>query len=98
MHINIPHKLKSKADATAQAQKFVADIKSKLGDKAQIEEERWEGDTLHFAVNAQGQRITGTLESTDAAFVLDAKLPLMLKFFEGRIEKMIEEQSKQMLG
>ncbi len=98
MHINIPHKLVSKAEAKAQAQKLVADIKSKMGDKALIEEERWEGETLHFAVSAQGQRITGTLESTDAAFVLDAKLPLMLKLFEGRIEKMIEEQSKQMFG
>ena len=81
-----------------QAQRFVADIKSKLGDKAQLEEERWEGDTLNFTMNAQGQRISGTLLVTDSAFVFDAKLPLMLRMFEGRIEKMIEEQTKQMLN
>ena len=97
MHLQIPHKL-SKGDAVAQVKKVLIDAKPHLGDKAQIEEERWEGDTLHFAFTANAQHITGALEVKDNEFVLDAKLPLMLRMFEGKIERMIQDQSKQMLG
>lgn len=97
MHLNIPHKF-TKADATARVKKVLEDGRSQLAGKAEIEEERWDGDTLHFAFTANGQHITGELEVQDSAFVLDAKLPFMLRMFEGKIQKMIQEQSKQMLG
>lgn len=77
---------------------MLVEAKPRLAGNADIEEERWEGDTLHFAFTTQGQRIEGQLEVTDKEFVLNAKLPLMLRMFEGRIEKMIQEQGKQMLG
>ena len=96
MHLNIPHKL-SKADAVAQVKKMLTEAKPQLGDKATIEKEEWQGDTLHFSFTANHQTISGQLEVQDNAFVLDAKLPLMLRMFEGRIEKMIAEQSAQML-
>ena len=97
MHLQIPHKL-SKADAVAQVKKVLTDARSQLAEKATIEKEEWQGDTLVFAFTANGQSISGQLEVQDNAFVLDAKLPLMLRMFEGKIEKMISEQSKQMLG
>jgi hypothetical protein len=97
MHLNIPHQF-SKTEATKRVKKVLDEGRSQIAGKAEIEEERWEGDTLHFAFTAQDQHITGQLEVKDKEFVLDAKLPLMLRMFEGKIEKMIKEQSKQMLG
>ena len=70
----------------------------KPGDEATIDEERWDGDTLHFAFTAQGQHISGSLEVKDKEFELNATLPLMLRLFEGQIQKTIEQQAAQMLG
>lgn len=75
----------------------MSEARTKLGDKGTIDEERWEGDTLHFAFTGQGQSISGTLVVLDHEFDIDVKLPLMMRLFEGRIKKMIEEQASQML-
>jgi hypothetical protein len=97
MHLILPHKF-TQAEATVRVKRVLSDTKPQLEGKATIEEERWEGNILHFAFTAQGQNVTGQLEVRDNEFVLDATLPLVLRMFEGRIEKMIAEQSKQMLG
>lgn len=67
-------------------------------EKVKIEEERWENSTLHFAFTAEGQNISGTLTVTDKEFDINAKLPLILRLFEGKIKRTIEEQAKQVLG
>lgn len=91
MHIKIPHQF-SQAQATARVKQALAEAKPQLKDKVVVEEERWEGNTLHFAFTAERQRITGTLAVGKAEFELNAKLPLMLKLFEGKIERAIKEQ------
>lgn len=96
MHVQIPHKF-STTEAVSRVKNAIADAKSKMGDKGKIDEERWEGNTLHFAVSGQGQHVSGTLEVKDKEFILDAKLPLMLRLFEGKIEQAIKEQAAQML-
>ncbi len=65
---------------------------------AQDVEERWEGNVLHFGATIQGSHITGTLTVLDNEFDIDVTLPLMLRMFEGRIKKAIEEQTKGLLG
>jgi Putative polyhydroxyalkanoic acid system protein (PHA_gran_rgn) len=88
MHLQIPHKT-SQQDALARVKQGIEQMRSQMGDKVEIHEERWDGDTLHFDATAQGQRVSGTLAVEEKDFVIDAKLPLMLKLFEGRIEKEI---------
>ncbi len=73
------------------------EARAKLGDQATIDKEEWQNDTLHFGITVQGQSITGTFEVRENDFGLDAKLPLMLRMFEGRIKKAIEEQAAGML-
>lgn len=94
MHIEVPN-TEGKA-ATARIKQMLDEARAKMGDQATIHEERWDGDTLHFDVTAQGQRIRGTLAVEDDKLVIDAKLPLMLRMFEGRIEKEIAKQIGQM--
>jgi hypothetical protein len=91
MHLKIPHQL-SQAEALAKVKKALAEAKLQLVGKVAVEEERWEGPTLHFAFVAERQRIAGTLGVGEAEFELNAKLPLMLKLFEGKIERAIREQ------
>jgi hypothetical protein len=91
MHLQIPHKT-NKIAAITKVKKALQEGRSQLGAYATIDEERWEGDTLHFAATLQGKQITGTFLVTEKDFVIDAKLPLLWRIFEGKIEKMINEQ------
>lgn len=96
MQVNIPHKF-TKAEAKERVMVAMREARAKLGDQATIDKEEWVADTLHFGITVQGQSITGTFDVRDSDFGLDAKLPLMLRMFEGRIKKAIEEQASAML-
>lgn len=76
---------------------MIDDARPKAEGQATIHEERWDDNVLTFDVTAQGQRISGTVTVNDTNFDLYAKLPLMLRMFEGRIEAAIKEQAAQML-
>jgi hypothetical protein len=96
MQINIPHKF-TKDEAKERVMVAMREARAKLGNQATIDKEEWVGDTLNFGITVQGQSISGTFEVRDKSFDLDAKLPLMLLMFEGRIKGAIEEQAKAML-
>lgn len=95
MHLQLPHKT-TQQEAIARIKKALDEHRAQLLANAQIHEERWDGNTLHFDVTAQGQRISGTVAATETDFVIDAKLPLMLRLFEGRIEREIMQQVRQL--
>lgn len=94
MHLAIPHKF-TKTEALSRVKNALGAMKSQLGDKAQIHEQRWDGSMLNFDVTAEKQRISGTFAVEDTQFVLDAKLPLMMRLFEGRIERELAEQIRK---
>ncbi len=91
MHLDIPHEF-SKAQAIDRVKKGLVDARPQMKDQVVIEKEEWRDNELDFAFVAQKQRITGTLVVEDKHFVVDAKLPLMWRLFEGRIEKAVAEQ------
>ncbi len=95
MHFKIPHKT-TKTDAKVKVQKALEEARPHLAGHATITSEKWEGDTFHFSVDLQGKSITGTLAITESDFILDAKLPLLWRMFEGRIEKEIAKQVAQL--
>ncbi|MBY0472897.1 polyhydroxyalkanoic acid system family protein [Patescibacteria group bacterium] len=98
MHIQVPNKFGTQQgiDRVKSALEQVK-VNPQVKDQLTIEKEEWEGNKLTFAFTGQGQHISGTLVVDEKEFIVDAKLPLMLRMFEGRIEKMIGEQVKQML-
>ena len=97
MQLSIPHQF-TKAAAVARVKEALAKARSELNGKATIDEERWEGDVLHFAVSGQGQHLSGTFEVKETEFDLNVKLPLMLRMFEGKIKQAIQEQAAGLLG
>jgi len=98
MHIDIPHKFPSTEDAVKHVKTALNEARPQLGDKAAIKKEEWDGNTLNFEADIQGQNISGTLVVRDKVFDINAKLPLMMSMFEGRIEKAIKAQTAQMLA
>ena len=88
MHFKVPHKT-TKTEAKQKVKDALEDARPHMKDQVLINEEKWEADTFHFNVTLQGKEIIGALEVTDLDFILDAKLPLLWRMFEGRIEKEI---------
>jgi hypothetical protein len=96
MHIEIPHR-EPKLLALARVKRGLVDARPHMKDQVTITKEEWSGDTLNFACTLQGKEITGTLVVTDTSFIVDAKLPLLWRMFEGKIEKAIQEQAAGLL-
>ncbi len=96
MHVAIKHSF-TKSEAVTRVKAALDQARSQAGQHVQGLEERWEEDTLHFSFNLQGKKIDGTLEVRDQEFDLNAKLPLLWRMFEGKIEKMIEAQASQFI-
>jgi len=92
MHIQLPHKMPGKDRAVAKIKTELIKNRAAINQHVKINEEKWEGNVFTFAVEVQGKKITGTLEITEQDFVLDAKLPLMWRLFEKRIEAEIAKQ------
>lgn len=98
MHIKLPHDLKTEGAAILRAKQALNEMRPQLPPDASIDKEEWSGNTLAFAATANKITITGTLVATATDYEVTAKLPLMLRMFEGRIEKAIKEQTSQMLS
>lgn len=98
MNIKLPHNLQTEGAAILRAKQALNEMRSQLPPGATIDKEEWSGSVLAFAATANKITITGTLTVTDKAYDVYAKLPLMLRMFEGRIEKAIKEQTAQLLN
>jgi hypothetical protein len=97
MHIKLPHNLKTEGAAILRAKQALNEMRKQLPPNAKINKEEWSGNTLSFDATADKINITGTIVVTKDEYEVNAKLPLMLRMFEGRIEKAIKEQTAQML-
>ena len=98
MKLTLPHNLKTEGAAILRAKQALNEMRTQLPKDASIDKEEWSGNTLTFAATANKITVTGALVVTAANYDITAKLPLMLRMFEGRIEKAIKEQTAQLLN
>jgi hypothetical protein len=91
MHFKVPHKT-TKTEAKQRVKDALEQARPHMQGQVEVNKEEWEGDIFRFDVNLQGKNVTGTLEVTEMELVFNAKLPLMWRLFEGRIEKEIAKQ------
>ena len=96
MRVVIPHTF-SRSEALQRVKQAIDEARPQFKDQVQIHKERWQEYTLHFSFTAQNKTTSGTLSVENSEYVLEAKLPFMLRFIEGRIENAIKERVKQML-
>ncbi len=83
MRIAVPHHT-SKHAARGKVDQRLGRFYRQFGGRAEEIQHEWLGDTMKFRGKARGLSLEGTVEVTDAAIVIDAKLPLMAKMFERR--------------
>jgi len=98
MHFEVPHSFTEKQAVERIKQGLVQAAPHLKQNQVTIDKQDWQGNTLDFAATLQGKQITGSVQVLENKFVIDAKLPLLWRMFEGRIEKMIAEQAAGMLG
>lgn len=91
MQLRVPHNT-TQALAIEKAQALIAQARPKLAEQAADIKEEWNGNVLNFGFSGQGQRIDGTVTVTDTEYELYVKLPLALRLFEGKIQRMLEAE------
>ena len=95
IELDFPHKL-GKAGVRARLDGGVGKLGEKIPGGATVQH-RWEGDTMHFTVNAMGQQIgcTATVFEQHVHAVVD--LPGLLGMLAGPIKAAIESQGPKLL-
>lgn len=97
MRIAVPHNT-SKQIARGKVDQRLGQLLAQFGGHAEEIQHEWSGDTMRFRGKARGFTLEGTVEVTDAAVVIDAKLPLMARMFEGRIRDAVQREADAMFG
>lgn len=95
MHIAVPHNT-TKDLARQRVEQKLGQLLGQFGQHAEDLHHEWTGDTLRFKGKARGLSVEGTVEVTDADVVIDGKLPLIAKPFEGRIRQAVEQEAERM--
>ena len=63
-----------------------------------ITEHRWDGDTLHFVVQAMGQRVAAKLDVLDDRVHALIDLPPMLALFANKVREQLREAGQRLLS
>ena len=95
MRIAVPHN-SSKDLARQRVEQRLGQLLGQFSHHADDLHHEWVGDTLEFKGKARGLSVHGTVEITDAAVIIDAKVPLIAKPFEGRIRQAVEQEAEKM--
>jgi len=75
--LTIDHRL-GKTEAVRRLQECFARANGHLGALIVVDEETWQGDTLHFRMRALGQSAAGTIEVRDDALRIEVSLSGLL--------------------
>ncbi len=95
MQFKVDHKTTQQA-AIRRLKQMIEDQKKAIAEHATDVTTEWNDNVLTFGFTAQGTKITGTVTVTEKEFEIYAKLPLMYRLFEGRIEKMIAAEAAKL--
>lgn len=93
--VSVPHKL-TRDQARLKVMEGIAGHKQRFANVAQVED-TWTGDHLDFKATAMGQSLTGRLDVTDEAVVVNIDLPWMLAMMSGRIKGELETEGRKLL-
>lgn len=92
----IPHRL-GKDEALRRIRDGLGRAKTEFAWLITLEDERWEGDTLHFSARAMAQRAQGTIGVYDGAVRVEVRLPWLLQRFAEAAKRVIGHKGQLML-
>jgi hypothetical protein len=95
MRIAVPHNT-TKEQAKKRVEQRLASLLGQFAHHAEDLQHEWTGDMLYFKGKAKGLSVQGTVEITDAAMIVDTKLPLIAMAFEGRIREAVQKEADAM--
>lgn len=93
--LDIPHQL-GKAGVRARLDGGIGRLGEKIPGGATVEH-RWDGDTLHFTVQAMGQSVKSTATVFDRHVHAVVDLPGFLAMLAGPIKAAIESEAPKLL-
>lgn len=95
MRIAVPHNT-TKEMARQRVEQKIGQLLGQFSHHADDLHHEWAGDMLRFKGKARGLSVEGTVEITDAEVLIEGKLPLIAKPFEGRIKQAVEQEAEKM--
>ncbi len=93
--IDIPHKLGLEG-ARAKLENGIGQIASVVPGGS-MKSHRWQGNTLHFELEALGQRVAAELEVFDTRIHAVVALPPVVALFASKIKSKLEEVGTKLL-
>ena len=93
--VDIPHKL-GRAEARARLERGVGKLAGAIPGGAVVDH-HWDGDALHFTVQAMGQRIASRLEPFDDRVHAVIDLPPFLALFANTIRAKLAKEGPKLL-
>jgi hypothetical protein len=95
VEMDIPHKL-GKAGVHERLDKGIGKIGTMIPGGAVVDH-RWEGDTMHFTVQAMGQTIASRLETFEDKVHAVIDLPPLLALFANQVKAALQKEAPRLL-
>ena len=95
--IVIQHQLRLE-ESLRRLKTLIEDLKARFTDKITKLEQRWIGNKGTFSFDVKGRRVSGTIEAGPSQAKLELNLPASAMFFKGKIEKIVREKAREILG
>ena len=73
-------------------------LMERFGDRLSDIKHDWRGDDLGFSFQASGFNVSGTVSVSDTDLLLDLRLPLAARLFEGKIRSAVEDELDRLLS
>ena len=94
--VRIPHE-HGKDEAMRRLKAGLSSVRAQLSNLLTVEEEKWDGDTLHFRVSALRQQAVGAISVHEAYIVVTVALPWLLSRFAQAIQHAVKRQGTLLL-
>jgi hypothetical protein len=94
--VAIDHSL-GKDEAVRRLKEGFARANGHLGSMIAIEQETWEGDTLHFGMRALGQTATARIEVLEQVLRIEVALPWLLAKAANRLLPILRKEATLLL-
>ncbi len=92
----VPHRL-GKAEALARIKGGLTRAEQEFAWALRFDEQRWDGDTLHFRVSAIGQHAAGSIAVAEENVRVEVMLPWLLARFAAAAQRVIGQKGTLML-
>lgn len=97
MNIRIPHGM-TPDKARKKIESLLDRLQKRHADQLEVTDRSWSGNTLHFGFKARGIPAKGTISIEDSDVVIDGKVPLLARPFEGKIARAVEKEASSLFG